>query len=221
MRDSYTGLDYADQRFYASTYGRFNTPDPYSASGGPGDPSSWNRYSYTRGDPVNRIDRSGLADTTIDVTDTYSALDYMTFSVPTNLQGGYFGNMISGAIAAALSSAQSYIQTFAGPTKITVAGYSRTGPQEAMISNDLTNIQNSVLTGDCAKWLTGQDFSASDVISAMMTAVSGGPSFGYGTLNSNTTAAFVGNVNTDGTPVAGLPADASIDRKSTRLNSSH
>jgi RHS repeat-associated protein len=39
-RDSYTGLDYADQRFYASTYGRFNTPDPYQASGGPNDPGS-------------------------------------------------------------------------------------------------------------------------------------------------------------------------------------
>jgi RHS repeat-associated protein len=26
-RDGFTGLDYADQRFYASTYGRFNTPD--------------------------------------------------------------------------------------------------------------------------------------------------------------------------------------------------
>jgi len=25
-RDSYTGLDYADQRFYASSYGRFNSP---------------------------------------------------------------------------------------------------------------------------------------------------------------------------------------------------
>ncbi len=31
-RDFYTGLDYADQRFYASTYGRFNTPDPYMAA---------------------------------------------------------------------------------------------------------------------------------------------------------------------------------------------
>jgi hypothetical protein len=49
-----------DQRFYASTYGRFNTPDPYSARVGPRDPGSWNRYSYTRGDPVNRFDRHGL-----------------------------------------------------------------------------------------------------------------------------------------------------------------
>jgi RHS repeat-associated protein len=32
-RDSYTGLDYADQRFYASTSGRFDTPDPYKAAG--------------------------------------------------------------------------------------------------------------------------------------------------------------------------------------------
>ena len=53
-RDRYTEFDYADQRYYASTYGRFNTADPYQASGGPSDPGSWNRYSYTRGDPVNR-----------------------------------------------------------------------------------------------------------------------------------------------------------------------
>ena len=61
-RDSFTGFDYADQRYYASTYGRFNTPDPYKASGGPQSPASWNRYSYTRGDPVNRYDPSGLDD---------------------------------------------------------------------------------------------------------------------------------------------------------------
>ena len=46
-RDGYSGLDYADQRYYASAYGRFTTTDPYGASGGPSDPSSWNRYSYT------------------------------------------------------------------------------------------------------------------------------------------------------------------------------
>ena len=35
------------------------TPDPYAASGGPSDPGSWNRYAYTRGDPVNRTHRLG------------------------------------------------------------------------------------------------------------------------------------------------------------------
>jgi RHS repeat-associated protein len=68
-RDSATGLDYADQRYYANNFGRFTSPDPYQAnngaSGDTGDPGSWNRYSYTRGDPINRFDPMGLADFSI------------------------------------------------------------------------------------------------------------------------------------------------------------
>ena len=59
-RDSATGLDYADQRYYSNQFGRFTSPDPYKASAGPSDPGSWNRYSYVQGDPVNHTDRSGL-----------------------------------------------------------------------------------------------------------------------------------------------------------------
>ncbi len=55
-----TGLDYADQRYYASNWGRFNTADPYRASGGGGDPGSWNRYAYVLNDPVNYLDPNGL-----------------------------------------------------------------------------------------------------------------------------------------------------------------
>jgi RHS repeat-associated protein len=61
-RDSLTGADYADQRYYTSSLGRFTSPDPYSASGGTADPSSWNCYSYTRNDPVNGFDPSGMVD---------------------------------------------------------------------------------------------------------------------------------------------------------------
>jgi RHS repeat-associated protein len=59
-RDAATGLDYADQRYYASNFGRFMSPDPYKGSAGPKDPRSWNRYSYTRGDPANDNDPEGL-----------------------------------------------------------------------------------------------------------------------------------------------------------------
>jgi RHS repeat-associated protein len=59
-RESASGLDYADQRWYSSVAGRFLTADPYQASGGVGNPGSWNRYGYVEGDPVNRTDRSGL-----------------------------------------------------------------------------------------------------------------------------------------------------------------
>jgi RHS repeat-associated protein len=62
-RDSYSGLDYADQRFYASTYGRFNTPDPTRGRArgvsDPNLPGSWNKYAYVLGDPVNHDDPTG------------------------------------------------------------------------------------------------------------------------------------------------------------------
>jgi RHS repeat-associated protein len=58
-RDSYTGLDYADQRYFASGYGRFTTRDPGYA-GALTNPQSLNLYSYVLGDPVNASDPRGL-----------------------------------------------------------------------------------------------------------------------------------------------------------------
>ena len=55
-RDSYTGLDYADQRYYASTYGRFNTADQFAGSAVGRNPGTWNRYAYVGGDPINMND---------------------------------------------------------------------------------------------------------------------------------------------------------------------
>jgi RHS repeat-associated protein len=62
-RDSFTGLDYANQRYYSNVQGRFMTPDPYRLSGSAADPGSWNRYAYAVGDPVNSNDPTGLDDT--------------------------------------------------------------------------------------------------------------------------------------------------------------
>ncbi|MDZ7637654.1 MAG: RHS repeat-associated core domain-containing protein [Bryobacterales bacterium] len=55
-----TNLDYAWNRYYSPTMGRFTTADPYGGSASPNNPQSWNRYSYTNGNPVNRIDPDGL-----------------------------------------------------------------------------------------------------------------------------------------------------------------
>jgi RHS repeat-associated protein len=61
-RDGFSGLDYADQRYYASAYGRFDTVDPWRGSAQRNDPGTWNRYSYVAGDPVNRADPRGLGE---------------------------------------------------------------------------------------------------------------------------------------------------------------
>jgi RHS repeat-associated protein len=59
-RDSATGMDYAQNRYYASQIGRFTTADPYRASAKRRNPQSWNRYAYVQGDPINGNDPSGL-----------------------------------------------------------------------------------------------------------------------------------------------------------------
>ena len=53
------GQDYADQRYYNGTLGRFWTPDP-SESVNLASPSTWNQYAYVHGDPVNFNDPGGM-----------------------------------------------------------------------------------------------------------------------------------------------------------------
>ncbi len=62
-RESASGLDYGNQRYYTSTYGLFTVPDRYQAASGggtnPSNPGSWNRYPYVGGDPINYFDPTG------------------------------------------------------------------------------------------------------------------------------------------------------------------
>ena len=57
-RDSESSLDYATARHYSSNFARFMSPDPLSGS--PGNPQSWNRYSYVNNNPLNATDPSGM-----------------------------------------------------------------------------------------------------------------------------------------------------------------
>lgn len=56
-RDSETGLDYFGARYYGNSQGRFSSadPGPYMAA----DPQTWNRYSYSRNNPLKYIDPTG------------------------------------------------------------------------------------------------------------------------------------------------------------------
>src|SRR5262249_4186274 len=57
-RDSESSTDYAVNRQYATSTGRFMRPDPIS--GALNNPQSLNRYSYAAGDPLNCADPPGL-----------------------------------------------------------------------------------------------------------------------------------------------------------------
>jgi RHS repeat-associated protein len=77
-RDNETGLDYSIHRYFASTQGRFTSPDPYviffemKIRGGDAEeqeemlieyisqPQNWSRYSYGLNNPLNHTDPTGM-----------------------------------------------------------------------------------------------------------------------------------------------------------------
>jgi len=66
--DAESGLDHAWFRQYASTMGRFTSPDPYDGSMDLANPQSLNRYAYVTNNPMSYTDPFGLyagADPTI------------------------------------------------------------------------------------------------------------------------------------------------------------
>ena len=58
-RDAESGLDYFGARYYHSVAGRFISVDPLLDSGRLSDPQTWNRYVYSRNNPVRFFDPTG------------------------------------------------------------------------------------------------------------------------------------------------------------------
>jgi RHS repeat-associated protein len=60
-RSGTTGMDYAVNRFYSATQGRFTQVDPIGMSATRlSDPQTLNLYAYCENDPINHIDPDGL-----------------------------------------------------------------------------------------------------------------------------------------------------------------
>ena len=63
-RDSESGKDYFGARYYASSMGRFMSPDPGNAGADITNPQSWNMYSYVLNNPLTNIDPTGMSSQT-------------------------------------------------------------------------------------------------------------------------------------------------------------
>jgi RHS repeat-associated protein len=59
-KDSESGLEFAQARYYNTTHGRFTSVDPLMASANPANPQTFNRYSYVMNQPTHMVDPSGL-----------------------------------------------------------------------------------------------------------------------------------------------------------------
>jgi len=58
-RDTESGLDYFGARYYSNGLSRFTSPDLPLIDQHPGDPQSWNLYTYVRNNPLRFTDPTG------------------------------------------------------------------------------------------------------------------------------------------------------------------
>jgi RHS repeat-associated protein len=64
IRDEETDLDYFNARYFGAALGRFTSPDPVSAGANLANPQSWNKYAYVTGNPLAKVDPSGMSSVT-------------------------------------------------------------------------------------------------------------------------------------------------------------
>ena len=98
-RDAESGNDYFGARYYASSMGRFMSPDKPFADQHPANPQSWNLYSYTRNNPLRFVDDDGekvneapTVIVTYHVSGGTAAEAWNNAPAASGISGGYRGN---------------------------------------------------------------------------------------------------------------------------------
>ncbi len=198
-RDSATGLDYADQRYYSSSLARFLTPDPYRRSGRLAVPLSLNRYNYVGGDPINRNDPSGLCDVTIAgiTQSSANAPDIASYGSSDITVFPYAGGASQGFVGYLQGVAQAAAQAF-GPTSNTygvVIGLLNAAEQGGPI-NVTTFSGGAAAFTAAVNWLNSNGEASVTSMIGNITYVSPGA---FGSLYTNSsTIALLGNDSYDG-----------------------
>jgi RHS repeat-associated protein len=195
-RDSATGFDYATNRYYASQWGRFLSPDPYVNSAGLGDPGSWNRYAYTGGDPINRSDPTGNAWICIGISD-----DCLLTYFDDNPSGGAGG---AGSPHARGPYSDSGQHGGHGGQGIGITKLSTTSKKAISVQNDLRWLQAAIAQDpNCDHWLQSNGQNINLAINYMLDAPGSGATammVGVGSFSDNAVNAMAGTGGTNLTP---------------------
>ena len=113
-RDAETGLDFFGARYMSSAQGRFTSADPKQFPHDITDPQSWNKYSYTRNNPLRYVDPDGedWRDFGSGVADTTYRPIVQAVSHPLNTLAG-LGNLIAHPIDSAVAIKNAVLETAA------------------------------------------------------------------------------------------------------------
>jgi RHS repeat-associated protein len=154
-----SGLDYALARFYDSRVGSFCSADP--VEGVPEDPQSWNRYSYVRDDPINKVDPNGqfldfLSSVVTWLTNLLGIGSANVFGTPSSVQTETSINLI-GSTSATILYNGNVVGTGSSPffevvTKtVTTTGTTTGFTADNLLGRTLANLGASAANGNGAK----------------------------------------------------------------------
>lgn len=202
-----------DQRFYTSQFGRFMSADRYRQAAKANDSGSWNKYSYTRGDPVNRFDRHGTCDgppdseRSVTVCDDPPCTGDQQFDASCSAPTGGSGANLTGGSNGGSVQVQPKVPM----------GSNYTGSQLQTLASGFNDALAHTDNVDCALFYSGGD---DDPVLATQTAHAdttyrilplSSPGFGAQTVDYNTVfinsqgAFFTASPNPNGTVTVGLP----------------
>jgi RHS repeat-associated protein len=144
-RDTESGNDYFEARYYSSSMGRFMSPDwsakeegrdpvPYSDLD---DPQSLNLYSYVRNNPLTRVDADGHID-----------WDSVTIAT-TTIAGGLIGGLAGGASGASAGTLVAPgVGTIGGGYEGAMLGGTGGALLGAGLGKTIVNLENKLLSKD-------------------------------------------------------------------------
>jgi RHS repeat-associated protein len=205
-----SGLDYADQRIYASGLGRFSTTDPKKSSAKLVNPGTQNRYLYITSDPVNNIDPSGLdacaesPATCIEVNEKYldgdRNIDCNIIPWHSSCGGGGGGGRPEPVEPEDGPTNDSDEQADEKP-KIVVTNLTKRGTLATRLWNITSQIKAAFEQGiddDCKNWLNGSIGILADLLGT--TGTSEGAYMAVGNVSIPSVNAFTGNLGAVGIP---------------------
>jgi RHS repeat-associated protein len=166
-RDTESGNDNLGARYYASSMGRFLSPDPSSLlAQNPADPQSWNLYAYARNNPLMYLDPNGLD--CVYANDAGNGVESIDHNSNSGECGQNGGSWVPGYAAENWARFNDRTQMFqVGSVNISGAGNSDTATVDyttfAAGAQTQWNGDESSCTGGCsgfasanANWLQGQ-----------------------------------------------------------------
>jgi RHS repeat-associated protein len=146
-RDSETGVDYFNARYFGAALGRFTSPDPGNAGADPSNPQSWNGYAYVLGNPLGNVDPTGM-DTCPD--GSWASVCVTAQAPPVSLFWWFYMNGRFNLLATLLQQAQSGASSSGGGGAGGATAPTQPTPATSQPPKSGTNPRNLACSADVA-----------------------------------------------------------------------